>query len=164
MLPVIIILAIVAIVTNRPTVNLAVGAVAPDFRTTTPSGEEIRLSDFRGKVVLLNFWATWCGPCRIEMPLFQNLYARYGEEGITIVAVNNRETAQQIVGFTDQLGITFPLALDESGTIQDLYNVSGYPITYIIDADGVIMERHFGVFSPRNINALLDKLALTGTE
>jgi len=61
------------------------------------------------------------------------------------------------------LGITFPLALDEAGTIQDLYNVSGYPITYIIDADGVIMERHFGVFSPRNINALLDKLALTGT-
>lgn len=128
--------------------------IAPDFMTTTPTGDPIRLSDFRGKVVLLNFWATWCGPCRIEMPLFQRFY---DESNITILAVNNRETAEQVTKFADQIRISFPLAMDESGTIQDQYYVQAYPMTYIIDPNGVIVDIHYGVFTPAQIQAVVDE-------
>ncbi|MCU0480413.1 MAG: TlpA family protein disulfide reductase [Anaerolineae bacterium] len=131
-----------------------IGDVAPDFTTTTPTGDPIRLSDFRGQVVFLNFWATWCGPCRIEMPLFQRFY---DQTDVTILAVNNRETADQVMTFADQIRITFPLALDESGTIQDQYYVQAYPMTYIIDANGVIVDIHYGVFTPAQMQAAVDE-------
>jgi len=134
-----------------------IGDVAPDFSTITPTGEPIRLSDFRGKVVLLNFWATWCGPCRIEMPLFERLYAQTDQNNIVILAVNNRETSEQVTKFAEQIRLTFPLAMDESGAIQDQYSVGAYPMTYVIDTNGVIVDIHYGVFTPAQMQAVVDE-------
>lgn len=154
----IIVLAVIIQPANAPSAP-TIGAIAPDFTSITPEGDTIRLSDFRGQVVLLNFWATWCGPCRIEMPIFEQLYAQTDETNITILAVNNRESVEQVVRFRDQLRLSFPLAMDETGTIQDQYQIGGYPMTYIINADGVIVDIHYGVFTPAQIRDLTNRFA-----
>lgn len=139
------------------TVGVDIGNVAPDFETVTDTGVPIMLSDLRGKVVLLNFWATWCGPCRIEMPEFEAAYNEHGDNQLAIVAVNNRETAADVVGFRDEYGLTFPMVMDERGTIQDRYGVFSYPSTYLIDENGVIVARHFGPLTAAQIQQLVDE-------
>lgn len=147
-------------VTERTdTIGVDVGNMAPDFETVSVTDAPIRLSDLRGQVVILNFWATWCGPCRIEMPIFQQIHTQFQDQPVTILAVNNREPATDIIRFRDQIGLTFPLAMDESGRIQDLYAISGYPITFVIDTDGRIIKKHFGVFTNRQANELREFLA-----
>lgn len=137
--------------------TLAIGQMAPDFQTVSLDGDDIILSDLQGKVVLLNFWATWCGPCRIEMPLFERVSSQYGDEFV-ILAVNAEETPEQIAEFRNQFRLTFPLALDEDGTIQRQYNILNYPTTYILDREGTIAAQHFGTFSPSDLSAMLDDL------
>lgn len=139
--------------------GLNVGDRAPDFSTTDADGRSIQLSDQRGLVVLLNFWATWCGPCRIEMPAFQEASAEYSDS-LVILAVNNAETLDDILDFRTEFGLTFPLLLDESAEIQELFAVRAYPSTYIIDPDGIIRAQHFGPLTPEQIDQLiLDSLA-----
>lgn len=136
-------------------VGLEVGHRAPDFRTTTVGGEPVALSDLRGKVVLLNFWATWCGPCRLEMPEFQRQFEAHVDERFTILAVNNGEPPETIRRFGDELGLTFPLALDESAAIQAQYGVFSYPTSLLLNRDGVIVARHFGVLTAEQIDVLI---------
>ncbi len=142
------------------TVGLGVGNLAPDFSTVTDTGELISLSALRGKIVVLNFWATWCGPCRIEMPVFQAEFAQRANDSFTILAVNNREQTADVIGFRQELGLTFPLAMDEHGEIQDRYAIFSYPSTFVLDRNGVIIARHFGMLTREQINELLDQ-ALT---
>jgi cytochrome c-type biogenesis protein len=137
-------------------VGLDVGSLAPNFETTTETGDSLTLSDLRGKVLLLNFWATWCGPCRVEMPAFEQAYTARGDEGFTVVAVNVEESAEAIEGFRDEYGLTFPLALDEQGAVNRLYGVTSYPSTFVIDREGVIRARYFGPLSETDIAALVD--------
>jgi peroxiredoxin len=113
-----------------------VGALAPDFRLRSVEGRSVHLVDYRGQVVLLNFWATWCGPCRIEMPAIQDRYERYREQGLVVLAVNFDEPAQQVAAFRDDLGLTFPILLDPGARVQDLYRNRGYP-TFFVDRGGV---------------------------
>jgi cytochrome c biogenesis protein CcdA/peroxiredoxin len=120
------------------------GNVPPNFEATTTAGETVRLADLRGQVVLVNFWATWCGPCRKEMPDLEALYQQYHDQGFTVLAVNNMETAAQIDGFAKELGLSFPLLLDEKAAVQLLYNVLGYPTSYLIGRDGAIAGRYLG--------------------
>jgi cytochrome c biogenesis protein CcdA/thiol-disulfide isomerase/thioredoxin len=127
------------------------GNRAQNFGITTLDGQTMMLSDLRGKVVLLNFWATWCGPCRVEMPAFQRVYSDYGDEGFVVVAVNNRESADLMRDFSEDIDLTYPLALDEDGAIQDLYLVRQYPTTLLIGRDGVILNRRVG---PMNVSQL----------
>jgi peroxiredoxin len=134
-----------------PTIGTDIGSLAPDFTTMREDGQPIKLSDLRGQVVLLNFWATWCGPCRIEMPEFQAAYAEYAGQGFTVLAVNNMETADQIQDFRDAMKLTFPMALDERGSIANLYNLKGFPGTYIIDRSGIIVARFLGVMTKEQI-------------
>lgn len=136
-------------------VGLAVGDLAPDFETETVGGEMMSLADVRGDVVLLNFWFTTCPPCRFEMPEFQQAYADYADQGLHILAVNREETAETITSFADELGLTFPLLKDLDGRIQRLYSISSYPSTFIIDRDGVIVYRSFGVLSAQEIHDLV---------
>jgi cytochrome c-type biogenesis protein len=135
-------------------VGLEVGKFAPNFTTTTETGEPFSLAEQRGKVVLLNFWATWCGPCRIEMPEFEQAYAEYGDNGLVIVGVNSSETAEQIIRFRDEFGLTFPLLLDESGVIQEQYAILSYPSTFVIDRNGAIAALHYGALTAEQIGTL----------
>ncbi len=139
-----------------PATGINVGDLAPDFEIVTDSGETLSLSDLRGQIVLLNFWATWCGPCRVEMPDFEAAYQSHADEGFTILAVNNRETPDDVRGFRNEIGVSFPFALDEQGTVQTLYNVKGYPITYLINRAGVIVARFVGPMSAPQIQQAVD--------
>lgn len=146
------------LVASAPTTtetSVSVGSLAPDFSTFTPTGEAVNLSDYRGQVVLLNFWATWCGPCRIEMPEFQAAYNEHGTEGFVVVAVNNQETAQQVRDYAEQFKLTFPILMDGQGDIQQQYGILQYPSTFIIGRDGTILSRHFGAINRNQISTLI---------
>ncbi len=136
-------------------VGLRPGNIAPDFETVNALGDTVRLSDFRGQVVLLNFWYTTCPPCRIEMPDLQAAYEQYAEDGFVILAVNREESLDEITPFTDELGLTFPVLLDESGDIQVEYNVRGYPTTFVIDEDGIIQEWNPGFLTESQIEEFI---------
>jgi len=112
-----------------------------DFTLTLLNGESAALSSCKGKVVLLNFWATWCPPCREEMPSMENLYKRFNGQGLEILAVNLRETAGAVQKFIKSNGYTFPVMLDSDGKIGGIYGVRGIPTTFIIDREGKIIGK-----------------------
>ena len=129
--------------------SLAFGTVkvsdeAPDFTLKTLEGPNLRLEEYRGQVVLLNFWASWCGPCRQEMPILDRLHQRYEDAGFAVLGVNvEGETApaQKIVDKTD---ITFPVLIDEGQSVSELYDLEAMPSTVVIDRDGVVRYYHRG--------------------
>jgi peroxiredoxin len=119
------------------------GAFAPEFSLKSVSGETVQLSDFQGKVVLVNFWAVWCPPCRQEMPAIQNIHENYGDQ-VVVLGVNAGDTQRDALGFMDELGLTFEVLLDSTYDVEDLYRVRGLPSTFFIDANGVIQIQHIG--------------------
>ena len=104
----------------------------------------LRLSELRGKVVFLNFWATWCPPCRDEMPSMESLYRRYKDEGLEIVAVNLRESHEQVLAFMNEYELTFPAVLDLDGRIGGAYGVQAIPTSFLINREGQIVARLVG--------------------
>lgn len=140
---------------NLVPVGTQIGQQAPDFTLSLLDGSTISLSDLHGQVVLLNFWATWCEPCRIEMPEFETAYNT--TEGFTILAVNMMEGPEPITDYVDELGLTFPIALDRDGSVTNLYRVVAYPTTYIIDAEGIIRAFNAG---PVNVQQVQEWVAL----
>jgi len=138
-----------------PAVGLAEGNRAPDFTVMTVDGDPITLSDLRGNVVLLNFWGTWCGPCRREMPKFQQAYRELNEQGFEILAVSFDDTFDAIATFRDEFQLTFPLALDDTGEINDAYGIQTRPSSFLLDKDGVIILRHFGMMTDSQIREIL---------
>lgn len=119
------------------------GDVAPDFTANLADGSTFTLSENSGKVILLNFWATWCGPCVGEMPAFQDLYEEYGDK-IEILAVNCMEDEDTVNQFIEETGYTFPIAYDVDGTISFTYPSSGIPYTLVIGADGIVKNIYVG--------------------
>jgi thiol-disulfide isomerase/thioredoxin len=115
-----------------------------DFALPLVNQKSLALGDLRGKVVFLNFWATWCGPCRAEMPSMEALYQRFKDEGLEILAVNYGESEQKVAAFFEQLNLSFPSALDSTGQVNGLYGVAALPTTYIIDREGNILSRVVG--------------------
>jgi len=110
---------------------------APDFTVPGVRGERYALRDVRGKLVLLNFWATWCPPCKEEMPSMERLYRRYNERGLTILAVSiDSGGAQAVAEFATALGLTFPIGLDQKLEVANRYGVRALPSTFLIDRDG----------------------------
>lgn len=134
-------------------------APAPDFELTDLSGEQIQLSDYRGQTVLLNFWATWCGPCRLEMPAFQSRADQFSGE-LAILAVNNAENPTDVQSFVDELGLSFDILLDPNAEVQRLYQVRGYPTTFIIDPEGVIRAQKIGLLTEEELDGYLGELGL----
>lgn len=123
----------------------AEGELAPDFTLTTPGGEPVALSDFRGKTVVLNFWATWCPPCRAEMPELQQVWEERGEgRDLVVLAVDVEESADAVTDFVENFGLTFPVALDADGSVADRYGLPGLPSTFFIDAEGVLRSQVLG--------------------
>jgi thiol-disulfide isomerase/thioredoxin len=115
------------------------GQLAPDFVLDTLDGGEARLSDFRGKIVLLNFWASWCGPCRIEFPDLIKVYERHKDSGFEIVAVNLGESRQVAGRFADQFKLPFPILLDSNAGVARQYSTYSIPTSYFLDRNGVIV-------------------------
>ena len=126
-----------------------VGALAPDFRLNTPTNDAVRLSDLRGRYVLLNFWASWCGPCRSETPDLQEFFEEHGEGGLTILGVNQQEPANVAAAFAADFDVTYPIVLDLDGSVNVGYRTSiGLPISFLIDPDGIVMEIVIGALTP----------------
>lgn len=118
-----------------------VGSLAPDFQLTNLAGEKVALSDYRGQPVLVNFWATWCPPCLMEMPVIEDSYK---DGGFAVIAVDFGEGPDDVKAFAGSMGIDVPIVLDVDGSIQQLYRVRGFPTSFFIDADGVVQNIHIG--------------------
>lgn len=142
---------------SGPSVGIRVGNIAPEFETVTETGQPVRLSDMRGKVVLLNFWWTGCPPCRIEMPEFETIYNERRDEGFTVLAVNRGEAPAPILEFREELGVTFPMLLDTYSSITASYNVLSYPSTFVIDQNGIILARHYGPVTAEQAHEWVDE-------
>ncbi len=121
-------------------------AMAPDFLLEDLDGGEIRLSDLRGKPLIINFWATWCAPCRKEMPQFVEAYGKYRDQGLEIVAVNLQEGKSIASKFADDYGMDFTVAIDRDGEVGDQYHLLGLPTTYFVGRDGIIRSVFTGPF------------------
>lgn len=124
---------------TRPAIPQA-GNPAPDFTTTAPDGSPVHLAALRGQAVVLNFWASWCGPCRAEMPELQQAYDAYGDKGLIVLGVNQGEPTPVINDFLAQLDLSFPVALDQQLQISQLYRVNSLPTTFFIDRNGIIQN------------------------
>jgi thiol-disulfide isomerase/thioredoxin len=119
-------------------------AAPVDFSLPLTNGRVQKLSELKGKVVFLNFWATWCGPCRSEMPSMETLYRRFKDSGLEILAVNCAEEAGDVKAFMENYKLSFPTALDESGAVSRQYGIRAIPATYILDREGGIILKVTG--------------------
>jgi cytochrome c biogenesis protein CcmG, thiol:disulfide interchange protein DsbE len=143
---------------------VTVGSRAPKFEASTidAAPRKKSIEDYRGEVVLLNVWATWCGPCRVEMPSMQALYRDFGPRGLKIVAISidDEGAEKKIRDFAQEYGLTFEILFDPTGGIQRAYQTSGVPETFIIGRDGVIRNRHIGLsdWNSESTRALVDRL------
>lgn len=125
---------------------LTVGKAAPDFELPDLQDRRVRLSDFRGKVVFLNFWATWCKPCKEEMPSMEVLYRNFKDDGLVVLAVSidRVTTKDDIPPFVQSLDLSFPVLIDSWGQTDKRYKLMGVPETYIIDQNGILREKIIG--------------------
>ncbi|HUV55809.1 MAG TPA: redoxin domain-containing protein [Dehalococcoidales bacterium] len=123
-----------------------IGGVAPNFTLDTPDGQNVSLKDFKGKSVLINFWASWCGPCAIEMPHLQEVYEEWSGKGFVLLAINAGESYSKVGEFVQRYSLSFPVLLDTEKVVTRRYNVIAYPTTFFIDKDGVIQEKIIGAF------------------
>ena len=120
------------------------GQTAPDFALKSSTGENMCLSEYRGDVVMVNFWATWCGPCRQEMPLLDELYQRYSRVGFNLLGVNIDDDSRRAMQMIEELGVNFPVLFDASKKVSELYDVDAMPVTVIIDREGTVRYVHQG--------------------
>ncbi|MDM5326509.1 redoxin domain-containing protein [Neobacillus sp. CF12] len=125
--------------------GLKVGAKAPDFELKTLTGETVKLSDLKGKKVMLNFWATWCPPCKAEMPAMEEFHKEVGDD-VVILAVNI-DPHLDVQAFVNENGITFPIPLDAEDKVNETYQVLSIPTTYFIDTKGNIGNKFIGAMS-----------------
>ena len=142
-----------------------VGRVAPDFLLETPGGGELRLSDLRGQPVLVNFWASWCGPCRQEMPDIVRAYDQRAGD-LVVVGVDLQENVAAVRGFAGEFGMEFPIVIDRTGQVAESWRIGGpiegIPSSYFVDADGVVRARHYGPMSAEDIEAGLAEIMSDG--
>ena len=122
------------------------GIVAPAFSLKRLNGNETHLADYSGQVILLNFWATWCMPCRQEMPAIELLWQQYREKGLVVVGVSNDDIGKQkrVLTFIKKMNLSFPILLDDESTVSNLYDVSGIPVSYLIGRDGILIAKIVG--------------------
>jgi len=139
-------------------------SLAPDFRLESLDGQVVSLSGLRGGPVMLNFWATWCGPCRAEMPYIQEVFEDkdWTDQGLVILAINVGEQPPEVKKFMEDNGLSFPVLLDTDTSVAENYGIRAIPTTLFIDKDGIIKDRKIGPFSNkaeidwRLINSILD--------
>jgi cytochrome c biogenesis protein CcmG/thiol:disulfide interchange protein DsbE len=149
---------------------VALGSKAPDFKAMTLDSipRQKTLADYRGRVLMINVWATWCLPCRVEMPSIEALHKAYGPKGLKVVAISIDDpgTEETIRAFAKQYGLTFEILHDPKGAITDAYDITGYPETFIIGKDGVIRKKLMSAtdWNSPEARALVDRLLTERTE
>ncbi len=161
---------------NAPSTRLSQSKVAPDFSLQSIDGKTTRLSDFRGKAVLLNFWATWCGPCKIEMPWFVDLQNQYGAQGLQIVGVAMDDASKEDIGkFAKDMGVNYPILIGKEAIGDEYGGVPALPESFLISRDGKIVDKIIGLRGKAEIEDAVKKalntqpassqasLAITGT-
>nr|WP_249745386.1 TlpA disulfide reductase family protein [Mesobacillus boroniphilus] len=131
-----------AIEASKSTIGIGAGMVAPNFTLKNLAGEDVSLKDYRGKKVMLNFWATWCPPCKEEMPAMEKFYKEKSKD-VEILAVN-LDPQNKVKAFVKDNEITFPILLDQDGATQQTYSIISIPTTFIIDEQGLILKKHIG--------------------
>jgi thiol-disulfide isomerase/thioredoxin len=131
---------------------------APNFTSTTLAGEKVNLQDYKGKAVLVNFWASWCFPCRNEMPLIQDAYDTYKNQGLEVLAINFREKEEAIQKYLDENpSFNFPILLDD-GAINDLYKIQYLPTTFFINPDGTIEDSYMGEMNEETLHVFIQEI------
>ena len=139
-----------------------VGADAPDFALVDLDGRTVRLSELQGKQVVLNFWATWCPPCRAEMPDLDRVAREYREQGVTVLAIDQMESPERVTSFLEEIGLrenpAFDSLLDTDGSVGQLYRVNALPSTFIVDDQGKIRDVHLGPISESTLRAKLERV------
>jgi len=142
-----VLLALAALGSNAALAALPkVGAAAPDFAAKSNSGRNVRLSELRGQVVLVNFWATWCSPCRQELPLLNKIYTQYRSAGFMLLAVNVDDNRRDAEAMLKRLDLRFPTLFDGNKSVAKLYGVDTMPATLVIDRDGRVRFVHRGYY------------------
>jgi len=133
------------------------GQPAPDFALKSSTGDNLRLSEYRGDVVMINFWATWCGPCRQEMPLLDELYSRYERVGFSLLGVNIDDDSRRAMDMVAELGVNFPILFDARKEVSKLYEVQAMPVTVLLDREGTVRYVHHG-YKPGYEEKYLDQI------
>ena len=134
------------------------GEPAPNFTVSTFSGETFDLADYRGSPVIINFWASWCGPCRIEAPELEQAWRRFGEEGVVFIGVNVQDFDDSALSFIEEFNITYPNGPDEEGLATIDYGVGGIPVTFFIDQDGMVARRFVGSMNQAQLSVWINEL------
>ncbi len=134
---------------------LQVGDTPYDFVLNDLAGNPVQLSELNGRPIILNFWATWCVPCRIEMPELQAAFVEHQDKGLAILAVDNQESAKAVDLFFSELGLTFTPVLDTEGVVASQYNIVNYPATFFINPEGVITVVHRGLMVKEQLDEYL---------
>ena len=123
-----------------------VGQPAPDFSLTGLDGAKHQLTEYKGRVTFVNFWATWCGPCAIEMPALEQVYRKYQDQGLVVLGINQGEAGERVTQYLRNNNLSFPSVLDTETSIARQYRVTGYPTTWLVDADGTLRQVRRGAF------------------
>ncbi len=135
---------VLALLIAAPAGAVTVRERAPDFTLKSLDGTNLRLEEYRGQVVLINFWASWCGPCRQEMPLLDRLHQRYVDTGFAVLGVNVEGDAAPARALVEQIPVSFPVLVDEGQRVSELYRLEAMPSTVVVDRDGVVRYIHRG--------------------
>ncbi len=133
---------------------------SPELNLKDLSGKPVSLTDYRGSVVLVNLWATWCPPCREEMPTLQAFYEKYKDDGFVLIAIDQEETLEVVQPFVDEFGLTFPVWLDEEYEAERLFKTMNLPSSYVIDRDGTVRLTWIGGISKRNLEKFVPDIIL----
>ena len=131
---------------------------APDFELTTFDGGIVRLSDLRGTVVVVNFWSSWCGPCRDEAPILQNLWERYRDQGLMLIGVDYVDTESNALAFIQEFGITYPNGPDLGTRISEDYHIQGVPETFVINQEGNVVQFVIAPIQSGQLEPTIDRL------
>jgi peroxiredoxin len=140
-----------------PNDPFASGSAAPGFQLESAGGKAVNLADYKGQVVLLNFWASWCGPCRKEMPILEQLHKQYKSKGFTMVGVNVEPNSSDAINWLKSTPVSFPILFDKDSSVSKLYRVEGMPNTVIVDRSGKVRYVHRG-YKPGEENEYLDQI------
>jgi len=140
-----------------PAASTAPGAPAAAFQLPAAAGDPVSLAGLKGQVVLINFWASWCGPCRQEMPILDQLYKKYKSAGFTLLGINVEPKSGDALAFLKSTPVSFPILFDTQSTVSNLYEVSGMPSTVIVDRKGTVRYIHHG-YRPGDEGAYLDQI------
>ncbi|MFC2067420.1 peroxiredoxin family protein [Chloroflexota bacterium] len=147
---------------QEATVGIKVGEIAPDFTLLDLDGNEVKLSEFLGKRVFINFWATWCPPCRAEMPDIESLYQEYKDKGLVVIGIDISESEGTTRQFVQRGGYGWTFVLDSTGAVAANYNVRAIPTSFFIDREGVIQAVNIGAITKRRMEANIAEAIISG--